>query len=328
MDLDDIRIFTKVVEAGSFTKAADLLGIPNSTASRRVGELEDRLGVLLLQRTTRKLNLTHAGEIYFARTSRVIEELQVAETALLELQAEPRGVLRLTTPSDLVGALPDFLMAFQEKYPEIDLIVLPTGRRVDLVAEGYDVALRAGKLSDSALVSRRLMKSNLALFASPQYLEAKGTPQMPSDLERHSCLVFSSEKLDAIWKLQGPTGHHEVNVKGRLATRDFDLMRGAAERHQGVAYMPELSGARALRAGTLVRVLPGYGSGESNLYAIYPSPRHLSPKVRAFVDFAAEWFDSFLDHCYKKCGQRRESDGESMAPVSDSLGERRESIST
>lgn len=297
MDLDDIRIFTKVVEAGSFTKAARQLSIPKSTVSRRVGELEDSLGVLLLHRTTRKLNLTHAGEIYFARTSRVIEELKSAETALHELQSEPRGLLRITTPSDLSSAVFELIAEFQDAFPEIKVIVFSTGRRVDLISEGYDVALRAGQLEDSTLVSRRLLRINLALFASPSYLRAHPGIESPQDLSRHQCLIFSTEGTETVWKLQGPDGPVEVPVSGRLATRDFILIRTAALLSQGIAFMPELSAARALEEGSLVRVLPEYLSGESNLYAVYPSLRHLSPKVRAFVDFAAEWFSARLNQC-------------------------------
>lgn len=292
MDLDDVRIFTQVVESGSFTKAARHLSMPKSTVSRRVGELEDRLGVLLLQRTTRSLRLTHAGEIYFSRTSRIMDDLEHAEAALHELQSEPRGLLRLTTPGDFNGTFPDLLGAFQEKYPLVKLVVFPTGRRVDLVTEGYDLALRAGFLSDSSMVSRTLLRSHMGLFASPEYLKQHDPICHPEDLTKHRCVIFSEENVEARWQLVGPDGPVDVNVSGRLAIKDFDMLRAATVRGEGVALMPNLVGAQPVQHGQLVRVLPTYKGIEDILSAVYPSSRHLSPKVRVFIDFAAEWLSS------------------------------------
>lgn len=289
MDLDDVRVFTKVVDLGSFTKAARALGLPKSTVSRRVSELEEHLGTRLLQRTTRKLHLTHAGQIYFASTSRLIEELAEAERTVLGLEEQPRGLLRVTTPGDLSGTLSELLVDFQRAYPQVDLVVFATGRRVDLIAEGYDLALRAGRVLESGLVQRLLYRSHFALFASPHYLQNHPELRHPRDLVDHRCVIFSDEQVHATWELFGPDGRIEVPVRGSLATRDVSLLRRASAAGMGVAFIPELVGQAYAIDGRLVHVLPDYRSQESNLYAVYPSPRHLSSKVRVFIDFLTEW---------------------------------------
>ncbi|MEN9578565.1 MAG: hypothetical protein RJA70_1574, partial [Pseudomonadota bacterium] len=190
-----MRIFTKVVEAGSFTRAAKLLSLPKSTVSRRVAELEQALGARLIQRTTRSLTLTQAGELYFSHTVRAVEELQLAKLALEEMQNEPRGTLRLTTPGDMSGMIPRLIGAFQRAYPHVSVVIFATGRRVDLVAEGYDLAIRAGRLPDSTLVSKKLFDSALCLCASPSYLDRHGTPATIADLKSHNFLCFGTEKL-------------------------------------------------------------------------------------------------------------------------------------
>lgn len=292
MDWDDVRVFAKVVEAGSFTQAARLLDIPKSTVSRRVSELEEHLGARLLQRTTRKLHLTQAGEIYFNRMARVVAEMDEAERAVLELQEEPRGILRLTTPGDLSGTMPELVRDFQHAYPQIQLVVFATQRKVDLVAEGYDLALRAGRVMDSSLVQRVLYRTSLSLFATNDYLTRYGTLDHPSDLTRHRCLIFSNDRIRDTWELVGPDGSVRVDVQGVLASGDFSLLRGSAALGEGITFLPHLAGISLVREGRLVHVLPEYRSKETSLCAVYPSPRHLSPKVRAFIDFAVEWMNT------------------------------------
>lgn len=296
MDLDDIRIFTKVVEAGSFTKAAKQLTLPKSTVSRRVADLEQALGARLLQRTTRSLTLTQAGEVYFAHTSRIAVDLQQARVALEEMQGEPRGTLRLTTPSDMSGMIPRLVGAFQEKYPHVSVIIFATGRRVDLVAEGYDVALRAGKLPDSSLVSRKLLDSKLKLYASPAYLKLHGTPKSIEDLKSHSVLCFGTEGPSGILRYRNATGTGEAKVTGRLASNDFGFLRSAALNGQGIAALPTLESEAEVQSGRLSVVLPDVEVNAGGVYAVHPSARLISPKVRAFIDFAAEWLTD--------CGKR------------------------
>lgn len=284
-----MRIFTKVVEAGSFTKAAEQLALPKSTVSRRVSDLEDQLGTLLLQRTTRKLTLTLSGELFYARTSHIVEELQQAQVALEELQSAPRGLLRITTPADMATMIPRLTGEFQELYPDVDVVVFATGRRVDLVAEGYDLALRAGRLSDSSMVSKKLLSSRFGVYASPEYLRINGVPQTPSDLTKHRCLCFGTDRTSSTWILHGPDGSQEVSVTGHLASNDFSVLRSATMLGQGVAVLPDFDTRGETTAGRLQQILPEFTSDAGNLYAVYPSARHVSPKVRAFVDFATEW---------------------------------------
>lgn len=306
MDLDDVRIFTKVAEAGSFTKAAQLLDMPKSTVSRRVAELEDKLNVLLIQRSTRKLTLTPAGQLYFSRTSRAIADLKQAELALEEMHGEPRGILRITTPSDMAGLIPRLVGEFREAYPLVQLIVFSTGRRVDLIAEGYDVALRAAaRLSDSAMFSKKIMDTRFGTFASPAYIEKHGTPQTPADLENHDCLTFGTETLTAEWNLLNTLTAEstKVHVTGSLASNDHSFLMGACLRGLGIAFLPTFEPSRYVTHGRLVRVLPSHTSEFGSLYAVYPSGRHVSPNVRAFVDFASNWFSASENLWNARCSE-------------------------
>ncbi len=257
MDLEDVRIFTKVAELGSFTKAADFLDLPKSTVSRRVSELEDSLNVRLIQRTTRKLSLTYAGELYFARTSRLIAELDEAELAVQELQRRSAGAAAHhdSTRSEWHDDTP--LCAFQEKYPLVELAVMSTGRRVDLIAEGYDLAIRAGQLDDSSLVSRKLFEVPFALFASCDYLKRHGRPKTPQDLTQHSCLVFSGEKTNATWTLNGPNGEVHVDVHGPIASNDLRLVQTLTRDGRGIGFLPQLWNDETAHTIGLERVLDG-----------------------------------------------------------------------
>jgi DNA-binding transcriptional LysR family regulator len=263
--------------------------MPKSTVSRRVAELEDRLQVRLLQRSTRKLTLTHAGELYFVRTSRAVEELMQAENALAEMQSEPRGLLRITAPGDMSGLLPPMIQDFQRKFPLVEISLFSTGRRVDLIAEGYDLALRAGVLQDSSLVSRKLLDSRLGIYASPVYLKEYGEPQALSDLSNHLCLCFGTDRPQNTWNLKTSDGPQEVKVSGNLCSNDYAFLISACSAGAGIAFAPTLGAERLVKSGLLTRLFPDALGGFGGLYAVYPSPRHLSPKVRAFIDSAAEW---------------------------------------
>jgi DNA-binding transcriptional LysR family regulator len=289
MDLDDVRIFTKVAELGSFTGAAKQLDMPKSTVSRRVAELEDRLQVRLLQRSTRKLTLTHAGELYFVRTSRALEELVQAENDLAEMQNEPRGLLRITVPGDMSGLLSAMIQDFQRKFPLVEISLFSTGRRVDLIAEGYDLALRAGVLQDSSLVSRKLLDSPVGIYASPAYLVEHGEPQTLADLSNYRCLCFGTDRPQNKWKLKTSDGLIEIDVTGNLCSNDYAFLISACSTGAGIGFLPTLGAERLVRSGLLTRLFPNAVGGFGGLYAVYPSPRHLSPKVRAFIDSAAEW---------------------------------------
>src|SRR5438094_1531247 len=196
MDLNEIAVFTQVVQAGSFTAAAKAPGMPKSTVSRKVSDLEERLNARLLQRTTRKLSLTDAGRTYFDYGVRIVNEIEAAETAVGSLQDKPRGLLRVTTGTNS-SFLSDIVADFMKRNPEVQLEVLSTGRNVDLVEERFDVAIRAGTLADSSLVARRLGNVTWFLVATPAYLKKKRRPRAPDDLEDHDCLLFGTSSTAA-----------------------------------------------------------------------------------------------------------------------------------
>lgn len=288
MDLDNIRVFTHVVQAGSFTAAAKLLGLPKSTVSRRVNALEAALGARLLHRTTRRVRTTDVGDAYYARISHAMEDLEEAQRVVSELQDKPRGLLRVTAPVDFaVARLVDVVHSFERRYPEVSVHLNATGRVVDLVAEGYDLALRAGALTDSSLVARRLVDTQLSLYASRAYLDRRGRPQSLADLAQHDCLVFG-DSPHGRWNLTGPEGPVEVRVSGRFSCNDVGVMRMAVIQAMGIGQVPDLELREREAELGLERVLPAYSGPSGNLHAVYPSARHLSPKVRAFIDHASE----------------------------------------
>lgn len=288
--LDDAFVFTQVVRSGTITAAARKLGLPKSTVSRRVAALEDRLGARLLQRTTRKLKLTDLGELYYTRAARGVDEIRDAERLVGDAQKSVQGSLRVTVPSDFaVDRMIELFVAFCRAYPEVTLAVDPTNRVVDLVSEGYDVALRAGSLTDSSLVARQLVSASRQLFASPGYLAERGTPHTVEALRAHDFVVFAPDANTATLRLEGPGGIEEIDVRGRLAVADHVALRTAAILGFGIAVLPALADECG-GGGKLVRVLPAHTAGRGQLFAVYPSARHLTPKVRAFVDFAAKHF--------------------------------------
>jgi DNA-binding transcriptional LysR family regulator len=284
-DLNELLIFTKVVQSGSFTAAALALGMPKSSVSRKVSDLEERIGARLLQRTTRKLGLTDAGRIYFERSARIVAEVEEAEGAVHQLQSSPRGLLKITSPLSF-AMLGPIVGNFLRRYPEVQVELMSTDRRVDLVNEGFDLAIRAGKLDDSTLIARTLGSIRRVLIAAPAYLKKAGTPREPEELSKHACLAFSAAPAPSVWVLQreGEGQAREVRVTPRLAVNDFELMREVALTGVGVGLMPEFLCAAELKAGTLKRLLPGWCSSEAALHAVYPSTRHLSPKVVAFIE--------------------------------------------
>lgn len=291
-DLDGVRVFAEVVKAGGFTAAARALGLPKSSVSRRVSALEQRLGTRLLQRTTRRVSLTDVGEVYYARAERALAELRDAESALSDLRDAPRGVLRLSAPvdigHDLLGGM---VAAYRRAYSEVSVVVELDNRRVDLVAEGYDLALRASvQLDDSSLVARKLTSAEMQLFASTEYLAAHGAPERPEDLREHELLLFRAPRLRRKLGLQRGGERTEVEVKGWLSSTDFGFLQRAVLEGLGIAALPTFACSREIAAGSLRRVLPEHHAGAYSLYAVYPSARYLAPKVRAFVELAAAQF--------------------------------------
>ena len=289
MDLNEMLVFTRVVQAGSFTAAARSLDMPKSSVSRKVSELEDRLGVRLLQRTTRKLGLTDAGRLYFERSARIIAETEEAEQAVSDLQAVPRGRLRVTAPLSF-GMLGPMVASFLQRYPDVQVELVCTDRRVDMVEEGFDVAIRAGPLDDSTLIARSLGTLTRVLLASPAYLRRHGSPRAPADLTGHSCLVFGAGQAPAVWTLHSGERKVEVRVSPRYSVNELDLMLEAVRAGVGIAWTDEFVATDDLRAGRLRQVLRGWVSSGTPIHAVYPTARHLSPKVVAFVELMRERF--------------------------------------
>lgn len=289
MDLNEVLVFTRVVQAGSFTAAARLLAMPKSSVSKKVADLEDRIGVRLLQRTTRRLGLTDAGRVYFERCARIVSDLEDADAAVGHLQATPRGLLRVTAPLSF-GFLGRIAATFLDAHPEVRVEVACTDRVVDLVDEGFDVAIRAGALADSSLHARRLALLRSVVVASPAYLREHGTPRAPDDLAAYACLAFSGSRTPTLWSLR--TGRHvqDVRVAVRMTANDLDLVLDAARAGAGLAMAADFLVADDLAAGRLLRVLPGWASTETPVHAVYPTSRHLSPKVIAFVEALQQRF--------------------------------------
>ena len=288
-----LEAFAKVAETQSFSEAARRLRSSNSAVSRHVAALEADLGARLFHRTPRSLPLTEAGRDYFARTSRILADLAEANASVTQLQAAPRGRLRVNAPMSfgflhLAPALGDFLA----RYPEVELDVTLTDRFVDLIDEGVDVAVRIGTLTDSSLVARRLAGIRRVLCASPDYLKRRGVPKTPDDLKAHDCLSNTNINITREWRFIHPEDGSPwtIEVKGPMNANSGDMLRVAALHGHGFVHLPTFIVGADLKAGTLVSVLEPYIAQDLTLNAVYPTARHLSPKVRAFVDFLAERF--------------------------------------
>ncbi len=288
MDLNDIAVFARVVEAGSFTAAARLLGIPKTTVSRRVAALEQEVGVRLLQRTTRSLSVTDAGRLYYEQSSQALRTIEDANQRLAQARIEPVGTLRVSAPVGLgggflVSAVSDFLTAHPGARVEMHL----SDEKLNLIEMGIDLAFRTGNLEDSTLVARKLGATHRILCASPLYLANHEAPKVPADLACHDCVIAGPSATGARWVLDGPRGQETVTVSGRFAANEMQAVLASALAGHGVAQLPACSVASELGDGRLRRVLPDYTTPIGGLYAVYPSSRHLSPLVTAFIDCAA-----------------------------------------
>ena len=290
--LDAMAAFARVVEAESFSAAARALGLSKSAVSKQVSRLEDRLALRLLNRTTRRLSLTEAGATFYQGCQRVVAEAEAAEQAVTHLASAPRGRLRVNAPMSfgvrhVSPALPEFL----GRYPELAVDLTLNDRIVDLVEEGFDLGVRIARLADSSLVARRLAPSRSVLSAAPAYLEMRGAPRDLDELEHHACLIYSYQTTGEAWRLTGPGGARRLKVSGPLTVNNGDAILAAALAGLGIALLPCFICGDDLRAGRLVRVLPDWGlASDGAVSAVYPAARHLSPKVRVFVDFLAERF--------------------------------------
>lgn len=285
VDLNKVAIFARVVQARGFTAAAKALGIPKSSVSRSVAQLEEALGVRLLQRTTRKLSLTDAGTAYYERVARALGGLDDAAVAVSEMQGALRGTIRVTAPVDMGNAiLARFVTRFVRKHPGVRVELGLTARTVDLVAEGYDLAVRAGPLRDSSLVARKVGTGHSAVFASPGYVRRRGTPTSVAELAAHDAVLFRPSGAKATWALLGPSGREDVEVAGAIAADDFSFVRRAILAGAGVGLMPAFLGTQDVERGRLVRLLPDHLAPGAVVHVVYPSSRHLPQRVAMFRD--------------------------------------------
>lgn len=286
---EDMRIFTQVMQAGSFTAAADLLGMSKQSVSRRLMQLEERLGVRLLNRSTRRLDATPLGQQYYDSAVRLLGEMQQAEQDISGQTQALRGTLRLSAPlsfaiSHLGSLLTEFLQLHAQLIVEIDL----SDRAVDLIGEGYDLALRIGTLEDSSLVARRIASIERVYCASPGYLAARGTPLEPEALREHDCLPYGhSRQVQWQFKGQGKT-LQAIAVSGRMRANNGELLRDAAIAGMGVTYLPAFIVEQALADGRLVKLLEAWTPPPLQLSAVYPQHRQIARPVQAFVEFLRE----------------------------------------
>lgn len=286
--LFETELFVHVVEEGSFTAAARRLEVTTSYASKLLTRLEERLGVPLLIRTTRKLTLTEAGRAYHERCTEVLQALKAAEEAAAELQTTLRGKLRVTLPAGFsIRFMLGLLNEFKGLHPELTLELVFLDRHVDLIGEGYDVAIRAGDVGDPRLIARKLVSTERVVCGSPGYLERAGVPDTPEALARHECIQYAHYATQGRWKLRKADGVVEAEVSGHMVANDAHMLVDAAVHGHGLIFVPMFHVAEAVRAGKLRRVLPAWG-WPVGVYAVYPPTTRVPTKVRVFVDFMVD----------------------------------------
>ena len=287
-----MAVFARVVEANSFTEAARRLGMSKAAVSKQVSKLEERLGARLLNRTTRRLSLTEVGAAFYERCARIVAEAEEAELAVTRLNATPRGTLRIDAPVNFgMQYLAPLLPPFMLQHPDLRVDMSFNDRFVDLVEEGCDLAVRIGQLPDSSLVARKLAETRSVICAAPSYWDRHGRPHDPSELAIHDCFAYSYLATGSEWRLQGPAGNVAVRVSGSLAANNGDVLRQAAVAGLGVVAMPVFIVCDDLRDGRLEPVLRDWEPATRGIYAVYPQNRHLSAKVRAFVDHLVDALD-------------------------------------
>ncbi len=289
--LNGMAVFVQVVEARGFSAAARALGVSKSAISKEIARLEDRLGTRLLNRTTRRLSLTETGAVFYERCSRLVAEAAEAERAVLDLDTEPRGLLKLSAPMSFGQLhLAPAIIELAALHPALRVDMTLDDRVIDLVAEGFDVAVRIADLPPSTLVARKLAINRRAVCAAPAYLVKHGMPREPHDLIRHNCLHYTYLTSGSDWRFRGPDGAITVRVSGTFSANNGDVLRQAALAGLGLILTPTFLVDTDLRSGALVPVLRPFCDADTAIYAVYPQTRHLSPKVRAFVDFLVKRF--------------------------------------
>lgn len=305
LDLNDVAIFVQVVRCGSFAEAARRLGVPPNTLSRRVQQLEAQLGTRLMQRSTRHLTLTSAGQVFLERCSGAVEGLMDAGEELQAVNQEPSGLVRVAAPADFFDFFAmEWLTEFLTAHPKVRVDFVLSDGRADLIADRIDVALRGGILEDSSLFARKVLDAgNDGLVASPAYVARQGVPDTLQDLADHDCLVFSHPSGKATWRVTGPDGAQaEVQVAGRFSGNTAQALRKAALAGLGIALLPSTLTRRDLRAGLLVPVLPQYHRQGHGVHMVYPSRRYLPLAVSAFMDLVIGKMGAMQELPPQNCG--------------------------
>jgi len=287
---DGFEAFVHVVDQGSFSKAAQHLNVSKSFVSRHVTDLENRLGAQLLNRTTRTITLTEVGKSFYTRCREILNGLEEAEHAVFDMQERPRGTLKMTA----AGAFGETCVVpiavdFMKLNPEVHIDISFTNRNIDLVAEGYDLAIRFGVLKDSSLIARRIATRNLHVVGSPGYLAQFGAPQTIQELKQHNCLAGALN----VWRFseEGRAGHTEIKVEGNWRSNNARALLEAARKGLGLSQMPAAYVQEDIEKGALIPVLDNYQPRDLGVWAVYPSSRHLSTKVRSFIDYLVERLD-------------------------------------
>lgn len=289
--LVSMQVFVRVVEKGSFSAAAEDFRISATMVGKHIAALEQRLETRLLNRTTRRQSLTEVGRIYYQRCKQALAEVEAADACASELQSTPRGLLRMNAPvsfgaNALIAAIDDYLA----RYPEVQIELTLNDRIVNLVEEGYEVAVRIGSLPDSSLIARPLHPYRMVVCAAPAYLEAHGTAQSPEQLKAHNCMGFMYSIGQTQWRFTNGDGTSNVEIKGNLRVNNGQALRTAALRGMGIIMQPEVLLADDIAAGRLVRILPEQELPSYPMHLVYPSHRNMTPKLKSFVEFMVARF--------------------------------------
>lgn len=289
MDLfASMKMYLAVVDGGSFAAAADKLGISRAMASKQIQKLEEHLGTRLLNRTTRRLSLTETGRAFHERSVQIIGDVEEAEQIAGQMTGRAQGVLRVTIPLSYgQHRLATIIGDYTQAYPQVQLDISLSDRKIDLVEDGLDLAVRIGALPQSDLIARKIGGVRSIVCAAPSYLARRGMPRTPAELAGHACLGYTLTGSGADWRMEGPDGALTVPITGPIRADNGDIIRLAALSGAGILFQPNFIVDDDLAAGRLMRLLPDWQSAELGVYAVYPSRKHLSAKVRTFVDFLA-----------------------------------------
>jgi DNA-binding transcriptional LysR family regulator len=294
----DLAFFAVVVKAGSLSGAARELEVSPPAVSKRLAQLERRLGVRLLHRTTRRVGLTAEGEVYVEAGRRILSEIEEVERRITSARAAPRGLLRVNATLGFGRAyVAPVVSAFRRRFPEVEVLLQLTDRPVNLTDQSFDVGIRFGDLPDARLVARKIARNRRLLCAAPAYLEARGRPAKPADLARHDCIVLrQDDSVYGLWRLLRGRRSESVKVRGPLSSNDGSVVLGWALDGHGILMRAEWEVADHLRSGRLEQVLPDHALPPADIYAVHPERHHLSARVRVFVDFLVERFRTYAEH--------------------------------